>query len=181
MMRRNRLKFEKSHLKGTFMVEFAIVGIFFAAALAFCADSVVIISTKGKLDRLAYSGVSLVKERTILFDEDDFSVSDAEFTQLEKLLKNALQRTLINFDSQRFGIRLETWIPEVGASAPKNGGAVTCNAMPALTEDSSVMTTWGRRASVYRVTLCYDVPSWFAAFIPQSQTLIQSNALMIGR
>ncbi|WP_425642605.1 tight adherence pilus pseudopilin TadF [Marinomonas gallaica] len=161
---------------GTFMVEFAIVGVFFAAALAFCSDAVLTIATKGKLDRLVYSGVSLLKERTALFDPNTLTVSAAEFNQLDSIMQSSLNRMIGNFEASKYGLRLETWDP-VSGPATTTGGALTCSAKDPLTGDMSVMTSWGRRASLYRLTACYKVPTWF----DQGQSVIESAALMIGR
>ncbi|WP_067222485.1 tight adherence pilus pseudopilin TadF [Marinomonas gallaica] len=161
---------------GTFMVEFALVGVIFATAIAFCSDSVITIATKGKLDRLVYSGVSLLKERTALFNPDSLTVSTAEFNQLNSIMQNSFERMTNSFDVSKYGVKLETWTPESGA-VEQTSGALTCSAKAPLTGDMSVMTSWGRRASLYRLTVCYEVPSWFS----QGQETVQSSALMIGR
>ena len=57
----------------------------------------------------------------------------------------------------------------------------TCPAEDQLTGDMSVMTTWGRRAALYRITLCYETNSWFAAFKSGNNSVVSSSALMIGR
>lgn len=163
--------------RGTFMVEFALVGLVFAAALAFCTEAVISIATKGKLDRLVYSGVSLLKERTALFDENNLTVSSAEFNQLSSIMQNSFERMTNSFDVRKYGIRLEAWTPDSDDAVLQTGGALNCSAKAPLTENMSVMTSWGRRASLYRLTVCYEIPSWFS----QGQNTVQSSALMIGR
>ncbi|MBJ7551486.1 tight adherence pilus pseudopilin TadF [Marinomonas ostreistagni] len=168
-------------LKGNFLVEFSIVGLVFAAALSFASDTMISFSVKGKLDRLAYSGVGLLKERTALFGSNQLTVSDAEFQQLDTILQNSLTRMLSSFDTTKYGIRLETWDPDAGYSS-RDRGQITCTQSDLdLSSDLSVMTSWGREASLYRITLCYETPNWFGRFVTNDDTVVRSDALMIGR
>ena len=52
----------KSKQRGVFSIEFAIVGVVFSLLLAFSGDVIMKISIKGKLDRLSYSLVNVLKE-----------------------------------------------------------------------------------------------------------------------
>ncbi|WP_254795850.1 tight adherence pilus pseudopilin TadF [Moritella viscosa] len=43
------------------------------------------------------------------------------------------------------------------------------------------MTSWGRRASIYRVTMVYRTENWFGALIGEEFNTVSSSAIMIGR
>lgn len=68
----------KSKQRGIFSIEFAIVGICFSLLLAFSGDVIIKLSIKGKLDRLSYSLVNVLKERTQLYGMDYQLTSEEE-------------------------------------------------------------------------------------------------------
>lgn len=181
MVKKYRIsKPSKSKLRGNFIVEFAVVGGIFAMALAFCSDSVMMLSTKGKLDRLAYSSVSLLKERTVLFGQDNFSVSASDFQSISQISQRSMARVIKNFDAQKYGIMLQTWSDGDGEVTREDGG-IKCVPEQALNTDVSVMTSWDRKAALYKLTMCYETPSWFGNFFGEDRNIVQSSALTIGR
>lgn len=190
MIRRQTKSFLKAKQQtGTFVVEFAAMAIALGMVLAFCGDTIVRISTKGKLDRMAYSAVSIIKERTNLFDGNDFQTTDQQqFDDLSNIVKGSLSRTLFSFDPNMFGMALEvqkfdeeqnplTLITQRNAEDE----GIACTPSPVLDDTLSVTTSQGGKASIYRVTLCYQTINWFGAVTGREYGLVSSNAVAIGR
>ncbi len=177
----------QNHSNGTFMVEFSIVGVILALALVFCADTVIKLTVKGKLDRMSYSGVSIIKERTQLFNDSSFIITKAQFDKSDKIIQNSLKRTMANFDSSKFGSLLEVQTYQTNASmTPKalithKGGSLTCSPPDALDPDLAVVTSWGRKTTLYRLTLCYDTDNWYGDLVGEDYKIVSSTSLMVGR
>lgn len=186
-------KFKQS---GNFSVEFAIVGVFFAVMLAFSGDIIIKLSTKGKLERLSFSLVNVLKERTRLYG--DFTPKDdeaeAEAIQLEAIAVSSLGRTLGGFDAEKFGILVEAQtytqatadnlVETNDLQTYKNGQEciVSRKLDHADLRELSVVTSWNRQTSFYRVTLCYNTNDWYGRASGGSfPTLINSSSVMIGR
>ncbi|MCG7497042.1 ATP-binding protein [Vibrio sp. Of7-15] len=172
--------------RGTFSVEFAIVGIFFALLLVFSGDIIIKMSIKGKLDRLAFSMVSILKERTELYD-DDYKITSAEVDAIFDITRNSLARTLGSYEASRLGMLVEEQtfrdINSPNAAVRFSRGQQTCQVSQFLSQltDLSVVTSWGRQASLYRVTLCYETDNWVGELLGEQFTTVSTNAIMIGR
>ncbi|MEL0636576.1 tight adherence pilus pseudopilin TadF [Marinomonas sp. TI.3.20] len=166
--------------QGNFTVEFAIIAVFFSIILVFCANTVNQLAIRGKLDRMSYSAVSIIKERTQLFTADSFSVPKAEFDKMNLIVENSLARTMSHFDINDFGSVLEVQTFDSSLKANildihKIG--IACNIGSALNPDLSVVTSWGRKATLYRVTLCYKTTNLFGT----GSSTINSSSISIGR
>lgn len=171
--------------KGNFTVEFAIVGVAFSFLIIFSADVIVKLSLKGKLDRLSYSVANILKERTQFYN-DSYTLSKAETRTLNTIAKQSMRRTSQNFDGKRWGMHIEALQfnsrdESVVVSFPEGTQPIT----PSIGMDSlrnlAVMTSWGRRASIYRVTMVYRTENWFGALIGEEFNTVSSSAIMIGR
>ena len=177
------LKFKQG---GNFSVEFAIVGLFFGLMLVFSGDVIIKLSVKGKLDRLSFSLVNVLKERTQLYGED-YKIKPAEATSLQTIAEHSLGRTLGTFDNSKFGILVEELtFSAIGAANPLNPfplGSQSCEVSKTLAELAylSVVTSWNRQASLYRVTLCYETDNWAGSLLGTDFTTVSSSSVMIGR
>lgn len=173
--------------QGSFMVEFSIVGLLFALALAFCVDAVIKMTVKGKLDRMSYSGVSIIKERTQLFNDSNFTVTEDQFEASDKIIQASLQRTMTNFDQSRFGSLLEVQTFQTNAAMTPDaivkheGGGLKCSPATALDPGLAVVTSWGRKTTLYRLTLCYETDNWYGALVGEDYRIVTSSSLMVGR
>jgi tight adherence protein F len=176
--------------QGNFIVEFAIVGIALSLLLTFSADVIVKLSYKGKLDRLSYSMVNLLKERTQLYG-DGYSLGEDNVRDIVNITKGSLHRMGKQFDEQKFGFRIEAVTFDsqqtpTYQSFPQSSGLVseiTCTLSHSLNDMTylSKVTTWGRRAALYRVTFCYDTANWFGRLFTETFTRVQSSSVIIGR
>ncbi|MGL4381998.1 MAG: tight adherence pilus pseudopilin TadF [Vibrio sp.] len=171
--------------QGNFTVEFAIVGVFFALLLVFSADIVVKLAYKGKLERLSYSAAAIIKERTEVYDTDHFDFEPSqqigtEATQLYDITLASLKRTTNNFDPEKFGFQIRMIRENKNVRAPFSGGYINCNNTQSL-QDLDFITTFGRHATLYEVTLCYDTPSWYGNLIGQQFSRVSSRSVSMGR
>jgi len=164
---------------GNFTVEFAIVGVFFALLLVFSADIVVKLAYKGKLDRMSYSAVSIIKERTELAGADNFSVEETEVNTIYDIVRRSLHRTTGNFNDKKFGFQLDIVRNGVNVVLPYHRG-IDCESQ---SPDASLdfVTTFGRHATLYQVTLCYDTDSWFGELIGRDFSRVSSRSITMGR
>ena len=171
-----------SKQRGTFSVEFSIIGLIFGILLMFSADVIIKLSVKGKLDRLSYSLVSIAKERTQLYAEEDYTLESSDVSLLHDVAVNSLTRTIGAFDSSSFSMLVEE-ITTSGGYQTHSSFAGSCGA--ALIESTlanlKVETSWGRDSSVYRVTLCYETDNLVAGVLGGGFTTVQSSSAMIGR
>lgn len=172
--------------KGVFAIEFAIVGVFLGILLMVTIDSTIKISTKGKLDRLSFSSVNLLKERTQLYEEDYLTTQD-DANLVFDVVKNSFKRTLTNFDATKFGALIEEQTYQSDGTANTlvtyTDGA-TCQPSQTLSSvegDLSVLTSWGRQATLYRVTLCYETENLIENLLNAGFTTVQSSSVIVGR
>lgn len=178
----NRLK-----QKGTFTIEFAIVGLFLSLLFIFAGDMTIKLAHKGKLDRLSYSLVNILKERTQLYGKD-FQIKQSQIDSIVNIATDSLRRTVQQFEDANFGYLIEAVTfnqaqkPSYQAFAPTGTGA-RCQTEQTLEQMQhlSKITTWGRRATLYRVTLCYETDNWIGDLLDMDFTTVQSDAVMIGR
>lgn len=176
---------------GTFTIEFSIVAVIFAVYLAFTGDIVAKTSMVGKLDRLSFSAVSVIKERTQLYQKAnvvDYTMSSTEATEIYNVLKRSMERTTKSFSANDFGMLLEEQTyDDAGtrrALVKYDQGQNRCNVSQSLSdiEDNlSVTTTWGRKSTLYRVTLCYETENGVAGLLDNGFTTVTSSSVILGR
>lgn len=173
--------------RGVFTVEFAIIGLVFSLLFVFSADVIIKLSYKGKLDRLSYSLVNVLKERTQLYGKD-YVLSEADVTTIVKIAKGSLRRTVSQFDKNKLGYKIEAVTFDAKENStyskfPAGAAVVSCNNDKSLDtmKHLSKTTTWKRRTTLYRVTLCYETSNWIGDLLGTQFTRVESDAIMIGR
>jgi tight adherence protein F len=171
--------------RGNFTVEFALVSVFFALLLAFSGDIIMKLAIKGKLDRMAFSAASIIKERKQLFD-DSYDLTTDEGNKAFQIVENSLKRTMGSFDENKFGFVLTAYSYSTGAIVAKTsivrpeGGSVLCS-IKEPTTDMFVTTSWGRTLTLYQVTLCYQTGNWYGHLIGKTFNRVQSYSVVMGR
>jgi len=168
----------KAKQKGAFMVELALVLMFFSGLFVAVANYVVAINTKGQLERAVYSMTTIMSERKQLFggEVDICFGSDARCNEtkqvMNRLMMASLKRMMPNFDRTKLGIQIEQLTVE--GDNPRNfkkkyrqlrDGAVQGCQLPNLNQMSKEqalellpITSHNRRLPMYQVTLCYETP-----------------------
>jgi len=166
--------------RGNFTVEFAIVGLFFSLLLVFSGDVIIKLATKGKLDRLSYSLVSVLKERTQLYSGDE--VLSTEAVNLKTIAVNSLNRTFTNFEDEDFSMCVEGLTFDASNLAKPVNYSCSWTASETLAELStfSVITSM-QQAPVYRVTLSYETDNWIGDLLGETFTTVTSSSVMVGR
>ena len=181
----NGLNF-KTKQRGVFSIEFAIIGVVFSLLLAFSGDVIMKISIKGKLDRLSYSLVNVLKERTQLYDAD-YQLTAAEVTSLNNIAKHSLARTFSVFDEAKYGFLVEE-LSFLDADTPnpiisEQRGAIHCRVDQSIGElkKLTVFSVRGRNMPLYRVAICYESNNWFGGLVGKNYTRVMSDSIVIGR
>lgn len=176
----------KSKQRGIFSIEFAIVGVFFSLLLVFSGDVIIKLSVKGKLDRLSYSLVNVLKERTELYGMD-YQLTKKEVDSLNIIAKNSLSRTFGAFDENRYGMLVEELsFSEIDVPNPiisEQRGTETCHVGESIDnlKKLTVLSVRGRTMPLYRVALCYETDNWFGRLGEKSYTTVMSDSIVIGR
>lgn len=173
--------------QGTFSVEFAIVGLMFSFLLVFSGDVIIKLSMKGKLDRLSYSMVNILKERTQLYNED-YKITQAEASELNTISRGSLTRmSASSFNTNDLQVIVEELtfadIGRPNAVRTFNFGRQICSLNTTLAdlEHLSVVTSWDRQATLYRVSLCYETENWVGELLGGDFRVVSSDAVIIGR
>lgn len=186
-----------SRQSGVFIIEFALVASILVLFLVFTSDVIGKQSMHGHLQRLSYSGVNVIKERTQLYtpelypDEEQYErVSADQANELFQLLQNSMQRTMSGFKPKAFGMYLEQVLfednnlsnPVATELEPLNSDlpCVPTHKLETMTE-LFLETSWGNAAPLYRVTLCYKSDNWFGALVDIEFTTVSTSSIMIGR
>jgi tight adherence protein F len=176
-----------SKQKGVFIVEFTLMLFSLVVFILFTMDVMFKVSTKGKLDRVAFSAVSIAKERTQLYDSrNTFSEDDADM--IYQITSGSLARTMGDFDVNKYGIQIEAQnydddgTPLAVDVFPQ--GALDCNIGETLADLEAqlrVTTSWGRNANLYRVVTCYETDNYVAGVLGNGFTRVSTSAVMVGR
>ena len=170
----------KSKVNGSYAVEFAIVGVIFSVLLVFSADVIIKLSYKGKLDRLSYSLVSIIKERKQLY-ADNYTLSQNDIDSLTSIAVSSLQRSSAAFDEKAFGYVIES--AGFGENPTYNINKNQCTVKNKLNDMSAISTVTNRSryTTLYRVTLCYQTNNLVGNLIGNGFQLVSSNATIMGR
>lgn len=166
-------------------MEFALLGVVFSTLLIMTGDIIIKLSMQGKLDRLSYSLVNVLKERTQLYGKNNntLTVDDAEALYL--VARNSLERTAGDFSQSNLSGSFEMLTFDLNGrqettTINRAGGCGLTETIQDL-QALSMMTSWGRRATLYRVTLCYETDNWAGELLETDFTTVQSSSVMMGR
>ncbi len=175
---------------GVFIIEFAFVLLAFSFVIVFTMDLVAKQSVKGKLDRLSYSLVSVLRERTQLFDGDE-TMSYQEATKAYNLIRKSLRSTLAPFEESRLSVLIEQQrFDEDKNPISQNTnehifrmGSYACPAVTPLTnmQDLTPITQFDNRLTLYQVTLCYRTDNWFGSLVDEEYERVRSASISFGR
>lgn len=172
---------------GVFTVELALVTVIILSFITFTSELILRQSIHGLLQNLSFSGVSLVKERTQLYDSNG-AVTQDQVNDLFKLLSQSMSRSFSGFDQASFGITLEqiTFLNrdiKKPVLALHKKGMHCPSGRKRLVHESQLffLSERGNPMPLYRLNLCYRKGgSSFLSDLAGSPKL-SSSALMIGR
>lgn len=184
--------------RGVFAVEFALVAAVIGLFLVFISDVVIKQNIQGNLQRLSYSGVNIIKERTQLYNVD---MDNDQFNELRNILISSITRTMGGFEDEMFGIYLEQVVLldkeackentiadcyNVGYSHGKKGSKIKDRCQPATPlKDMHGLyftTNLNTPPTFYQVTLCYQTADWFGNYVGVDYNgLVRVSSVMMGR
>lgn len=134
---------------------------------------------------MAYSGATIIAERTQLFGEDDFDVDKEEGESNYKIIMSSLSRTMSNFSAENFGYSLDRFTYSTGDTTATQNSIYTKGQQCTISIPSTNMlitSGWGRSLNLYQVTLCYEADSWFGDLINKVYSnRVHSYSIAIGR
>ena len=172
--------------RGSFSIELAMVAVFFSVLIAFSGDVIIKLSVKGKLDRLSYSIVNVIKERTQLY-EADYQLTAREVDDIDTIAQHSLQRTFGRFNPNKYGLLVEELsFKQVGVASPavrEKRGTIECHLQQTIEdlESMTVVSNRGRELPLYRVTVCYQTDNWVGNILGREFTHVMSDSVVIGR
>lgn len=180
----------RNRQQGVFMVEFALVASILALFLMFLSDIVVKENTLGHLQRLSYSGVNIIKERTQLYGRSE-KATNTQFYQLFTLLKNSMKRNMSEFESDKFNMHLEQELLNCNGSGVcvqvsqsplfSDGGCTPEKSLRDKKRELYFKTSRGRPPALYQVTLCYEGQNWYGDLIGKDFSKLRATSVMMGR
>ena len=178
---------------GVFIVELAFIGLLLLTFISFTTDMVQFQAYRGHLERLSYSAVNIIKERTQLYqnNELDDPVTAEQANEVFSIIRSSMRRSMSGFQDDKFAMSLEqaqfdndgSLLPQV----PLTGGNYNClpdtgHMLKDMT-DLHIETSWGKKATLYQVTVCYESDSWFRSVLGESNTaaVARASSIMLGR
>ncbi|MEZ9069264.1 tight adherence pilus pseudopilin TadF [Vibrio atlanticus] len=161
--------------QGAFMVELALVLVFFSSLLAIHINYTLAINKKGQLDRANYSLLTILSERRQLYTGEldmcgfEGAYCDTEITKFYDIAKSSLKRMIPDFDESKLGMRVAQISIEEGESKVNlneqfRGRRDDCNFqnLQGITFEHAKellpTTTRNRRLPLYHLSLCYETP-----------------------
>ncbi|WP_035415954.1 tight adherence pilus pseudopilin TadF [Ferrimonas kyonanensis] len=169
-----------NHQRGAFAIEMAFVLAFLAMLFLFSTDLSQQLLNRTRLDRVSYSLVNVVKERTRFYAGRE-PVSQQDFDQLTQIAARLLARESVEL-SDSFGIALQSLVD----GQPVRFSKSYLDALPCLPEqDIQALTELvpendaGKRYPLYQVTLCLNSQAWFDK--AAGDHLLASSSTMVGR
>ena len=167
---------------GVFSIEMAFVLIGMCAALYFCFDLGYQQIRKSQLERVSYSLVSVLKERTLFYQKKE-QVSTEEVNDLHLLavrllnIKNNSQVSVVV--DQRIQGQPSTQIRSTISQV------ISCKPHQMLSDKFDItLEKTGKKAPVYQVTVCQQIPAWFESVISgeaKNSRILQVQSTFIGR
>jgi len=159
--------------RGVFAIEMSFVLFFIAALLIFTGDIAFKLFNRIALDRVSYSLVNIVKERSRFYDKR-FELNKRDIDDIQMLASRLLG------GHRSFGLRVQSL--NNGVNQTFDGGAgAGCN-VPALSAALVPENIAGTAFPLYQVTLCYDIDNWFDKFLgSKTKSHLQSTSVIVGR
>lgn len=170
------------------MIELCFVLSMLSLFLMFISDTAMQLLTRGELDRISYSLVSVVKERSRFFVDDEnhpvWPVSKQEADDLREILARRTTSGFVVIVESAYEDALGDTISNSFTSSGNGGQALAaaCGQGTELAQSplfTQLANDSGVKLATYRVTVCQQSPNYFN---PTGQPrVIQSSAVMVGR
>lgn len=157
--------------RGVFAIEMSFVLFFIAALLMFTADIAFKLFSRVALDRVSYSLVNIVKERSRFYDKR-IILNQQDIDDVANLASRILT------EKHPFGLSVQSLYQGVHQTFDTDTG---CN-VPALSAELVPENIAGTGFPLYQVTLCYEIDNWFDRFSGRTtKSRLQSTSVIVGR
>ncbi|MCG9581443.1 hypothetical protein L1D13_23545 [Vibrio tubiashii] len=171
----------KSSQTGVFAIELAFILVAMSVSLYFCFDLGYQQMSKSKLERVSYSLVSLLKERS-LFYAGNLNNTGEEAKELRNLGSR-----LLGVPKDKLSVVIERRTGQnQRRTTTEKYGSIACMPASALDEKFDIpLEKSGKYAPVYQVTLCQSVPAWFEKALgsknPPQERVLTAYSAFLGR
>ncbi|WP_026957746.1 tight adherence pilus pseudopilin TadF [Aliagarivorans taiwanensis] len=167
---------KRSAQRGSFAIELAFVMSFISLLFLFVMDLSQQLLTRGQLDRLSYSLVSVLKERSRFFVDDGvvrLSINNEDLLTLWRIAAPELD--------DASGMVIESAIAADSSQRLTTGVACRSNEQLHQAEMFTLLVDeQGEPLPLYRVTICKQIPAWFDVTTEATHQL-QASSVMVGR
>ncbi len=171
----NLKKMETSSMKkqkGSFVIELAFVLMFLCLLTLFTADIAMQLFTRAKLDRVSYSLVNVLKERTRFYKGNNILTQD-DYDQINSIAGKLLPGT-------NYSILINSTV--TANPITPNVKSVKCSPVAINPDLIPISSLTGVKFPVYQVTVCTSFHSWFGKFTHgKTDFVIQSTSVIPGR
>lgn len=156
-----------TNTQGAIIIEFVFVIFIITLLIKILISIANHYSNVGKLDRISYSLAGIVRERALLYDNDNI-LTQEQVDQIKRLADNMLSNSVNYVNNQTFAIKIETLhfnqtessldedksIDETRSLSFNSGGACEPNRPLNELAQLSPFSNAGRWIPLYQVTLC---------------------------
>lgn len=175
----------KNRQQGVFSIEMAFVLLGMGACLYFCFDLGYQQIRKSQLERVSYSLVSLLKERSLFYSDDqtqpNYRPNSQETEQLQRLAARFL-----NVKTDDVSVIVESRVSGRRVVFKKLASNVPCELNYPLNQSLAV-SSGGKKAEapIYQVTVCQIVPAWFERIVgnqaDKNDRVLSAHSTFVGR
>jgi len=176
----------RTQQQGVFSIEMAFVLLGMSACLYFCFDLGFQQIRKSQLERVSYSLVSALKERSLFHptinNKPSYKVEPQEVKQLHNIAA-----AMLNVKKKDVSVIVSSRLPKgktqsLSALSPN----VPCRTYSPISTKLVVTTeSINQEVAIYQVTLCQIVPAWFERVIggeaQKNDRVLSAHATFIGR
>ncbi|CAM3513899.1 tight adherence pilus pseudopilin TadF [Parendozoicomonas haliclonae] len=167
--------------RGTFVIECALVLGVLVLLIGFTSDIISWQAVYARLQRMAHSGATLIRERELLFADREVLTND-DVQKLYQITRQSLTRTYGDFAPGQLGLyveQVERQYPSGQWSSVAFHQGSPCRPARTLKGNSRLFPA-DQSLIIYQVTVCYPADSYYQALLGNGGVLIAST-LMPGR
>ncbi|WP_171380996.1 tight adherence pilus pseudopilin TadF [Vibrio europaeus] len=171
----------RSKQKGVFAIELAFILLAMTWSLYFCFDLGYQQMRKSQLERVSYSLVSLLKERSLFYSGNPKNTGEEA-----KELRDLGSR-LLGIPPEKLSVVIERRTGEsLRRTRKEKSGSIACIPVNALDSKFDIpLEKSGKFAPVYQVTLCQSIPAWFEKAVgsnsPPKDRVLTAYSAFLGR
>lgn len=167
---------------GNFSVEFAVVGVILSLLILFSIEFAYKLSVRAKLDRLSYSLVTVLSERTQLYD-GRFKLAVDDANEIRDVAIRYLKEDIVDFDEKYFGFKVRSGFVSDDSPLQNIPSGLACTQYLGRNEfeKHTVIKQDGRKLPIYNINICYQVSNIVPMFGLGDRSHIETSSWSVGR